>query len=229
MNHTLSHRGRTLANVLILLAGLWCASVQAGAFEDFFLAIKNDNAAAIKSLLDRGMDPNTIDPDGEPALIRGLRENAFAVFDVLLARPDIDVNRQNSVAENAIMVAAFRGRLDLVRKLLDREAEVNKTGWTALHYAAAVGNNDIVALLLDKSAYIDAESPNHTTPLMMAARGGHIRTVKLLLDEGADSSVKNEQGMTVLEFAERHGQTEIVEGLKARARRDVERRLKPWK
>jgi len=229
MNHTLSRRSRRLASVLILLAGLCCANVRAGAFEDFFLAIKNDDAGAIQSLLDRGMDPNTIDPDGEPALIRSLRENAFAVFDVLLARSDTDVNRQNSVAENAIMVAAFRGRLDLVRKLLEREADVNKTGWTALHYAAAVGNNDIVALLLDKSAYIDAESPNHTTPLMMAARGGHIRTVKLLLDEGADSSVKNEQGMTVLEFAERHGQTEIVEGLKARARRDAERRLKPWK
>ena len=229
MNHALRRHGRMSVRVLILLAALWCTSVRAGAFEDFFLAIKNDNAAAVKSMLDRGMDPNTIDPEGEPALIRSLRENALAVFDALLAHPDIDVNRHNTVDENAIMVAAFRGRLDLVRKLLLQEAEVNKTGWTALHYAAAVGNNDIVALLLDKSAYIDAESPNRTTPLMMAARGGHIRTVKLLLDEGADSSVKNEQGMTVLDFAEQHGQTEIVEGLKARAQRDAERRLKPWK
>ena len=215
--------------LLALLAGLFCSVAQAGSFEDFFLSIKNDDAAAVKNLLDRGIDPNTIDLGGEPALIRCLRENAFASFDVLLTRPDINVNLQNTVAENAIMVAAFRGRLDLVQKLMAREADVNKTGWTPLHYAAAVGNNEIVALLLENSAYIDAESPNHTTPLMMAARGGHIRTVKLLLDEGADISVKNEQGMTVLDFAEQHGQTEIVEGLKARAKRDAERRLKPWK
>ena len=36
-----------------------------------------------------------------------------------------------------MMIAAIKGRLDLAKRLIDRKAEVNKTGWTPLHYAAS--------------------------------------------------------------------------------------------
>jgi len=39
-------------------------------------------------------------------------------------------------------------------------------------------------LLLDEHAYIDAASPNGTTPLMMAAHYGTPSAVKLLLEAG---------------------------------------------
>ena len=42
---------------------------------------------------------------------------------------------------------------------------------------------------------IDAESPNKTTPLMMAARAGHLSSVQCLIDEGADVTAKNELGL----------------------------------
>ncbi|MFX8242841.1 ankyrin repeat domain-containing protein, partial [Acinetobacter baumannii] len=84
------------------------------------------------------------------------------------------------------------------------EVEVNKTGWTALHYAATNGHDNVVKYLLDHAAYIDAESPNATTPLMMAAMNGHITTVKLLLDEGADMNLRNQQKMDVIDFAKRY-------------------------
>ncbi|MNR23243.1 Ankyrin repeats (3 copies) [compost metagenome] len=74
----------------------------------------------------------------------------------------------------------------------------------------------MVKYLVDHAAYIDAESPNGTTPLMMAARGGHIDTVKLLLDEGADLRLKNQQSMTAIDFAEQYNQKEIADGLKSR-------------
>ena len=77
----------------------------------------------------------------------------------------------------------------------------------------ASGNNKIVQLLLDKSAYIDAESPNKTTPIMMAARGGHIYTVKLLLDEGADATLRNAQGLSAIDMATMYKHKDIAEGL----------------
>jgi len=35
---------------------------RAGSYEDFFLAIDKDNAVVVESLLQRGFDPNTVNP-----------------------------------------------------------------------------------------------------------------------------------------------------------------------
>jgi ankyrin repeat protein len=79
-----------------------------------------------------------------------------------------------------------------------------------LHYAATSGNAHVVQLLLDHYAYIDAESPNGSTPLMMAAMYGSAEAVKVLLDGGADASVKNAAGLTALDFAQKAGHEEAV-------------------
>src|SRR4029079_2040883 len=84
---------------------------------------------------------------------------------------------------------------------IERDADVNKTGWTPLHYAATNGHLPVIELLLENHAYIDAESPNGTTPLMMAAHYGTPAAVKLLLDSGADPTLKNQLGLTALDFA----------------------------
>lgn len=192
----------------------------AGAYEDFFRAVKTDNAATVKSLLARGLDPNIIEPErGDTGLILALRENAMAVFGVLLNARNIELEAKSGNGDNALMIASFNGNKAAVEAMLAKGAEVNRPGWTPLHYAAANGHNDIVRLLLDKSAYIDAESPNKTTPIMMAARGGYIYTVKLLHDEGADATLKNELGMTAIDFAARFGHKDIVEGLTYRLRK----------
>ena len=101
------------------------------------------------------------------------------------------------------MMAALKGHLDLVKKLIDRGADVNKPGWTPLHYAATSGHLAIMELLLEHHAFIDAESPNGTTPLMMAAHYGTPAAVKLLLEAGADPTMKNQLGLTAIDFAHR--------------------------
>jgi uncharacterized protein len=66
-------------------------------------------------------------------------------------------------------------------------------------------------MLIENSAYIDAESPNGTTPLMMAAMYGTPEAVKLLIEEGADVQLKNAQGLTALQFAQRADRANSVE------------------
>ena len=48
---------------------------------------------------------------------------------------------------------------------------------------------------------MNAQSPNGTTPLMMAAQYGSAAAVRLLLEEGAEPLLKNEQGLNPLDFA----------------------------
>jgi len=191
-----------------------------GVYDDWFKAIKLDLDEQVRALLRRGVDPNTIDEErGDTGLIIAAREGSTKVFNVLLQVKDVKLDARSRNGDTAMMLAAYKGNLPAVRALLDKGAEPNQTGWTALHYAASIGNNDIVQLLLDRSAYIDAESPNQTTPIMMAARGGHILTVKLLLDEGADVTLKNGAGMSAIDFAKAGGFNDIVEGLTYRLKK----------
>ena len=191
-----------------------------GAYDDWFQAIKRDRADEVRSLLKRGLDPNTVDEErGDTGLIIAMREDAANVFNLLLQTKDVKLDARSRNGDTALMLAAYKGNMAAVRALLDKGAEANQTGWTALHYAAAIGNNDIVQLLLDRYAYIDAESPNKTTPIMMAARGGHILTVKLLLDEGADATLTNGANMTAIDFARAGGFNDIVEGLTYRLKK----------
>lgn len=194
--------------------------VHAGTYDDYFKAAKLDDASTITSLLQRGFDPNTVESErGDSGLILALREKSMKVFPVLMKARGINLDLRANNGDTALMIAAYSANKPAVETLLAKGATVNQVGWTALHYAAAIGDNDIVKMLLAKSAALDAPSPNKTTPVMMAARGGHIYTVKALLDAGADSSLKNEAGMTALDFAQEGGHTDIVEGLTYRLKK----------
>lgn len=176
---------------------------RAGSYEDFFAAIKQDNAAAITQLLQRGFDPDTRDPSGIPGLYLAIREPSLKAAQALIAWPKTNVEARTAQDESPLMMAALKGHIELVRQLIGRDADVNKPGWTALHYAATNGHVAVVQLLLDHHAYIDAESPNGTTPLMMAAQYGSPGAVKLLLEAGADPLLKNQLGLTAIDFAQR--------------------------
>jgi len=191
-----------------------------GAYEDYFAAVKLDDVNQVKALLQRGLDPNIIENErGDTGLILALRERAAQVFNLLLQARGIELEAQARNGDNALMIAAYKGNKEAVAALLARNAEVNRPGWTALHYAAAAGSDDIVRMLLDRKAALDARSPNNTTPIMMAVFGGHIMTVKLLLDAGADATLKNDQGMTAIDFANNAGHKDIAEGLTYRLKK----------
>jgi ankyrin repeat protein len=181
------------------------SSVIAGSYDDFFKSIRNDNSPHIQSLLDRGFDANTINPDGVHGLFLALQLESFKVAQTLIQWPSTRVEWRNDKDESPLMIASIKGRTDLMKALIGKDADVNKTGWTPLHYAASGQQSDVVELLLEHSAYIDAESPNGSTPLMMAAMYGKESLVYLLLDAGADPSLKNHLGLTATDFAKRAG------------------------
>lgn len=178
---------------------------------DLFRAALADNPSGVSRLLDKGVNPNLRNEQGQTALLVAIREPSPRVVDVLVASPKVDVNVGNSKDETPLMMAAFKGQQDLVQRLLARDAAVNKTGWTPLHYAATNGHISVMKVLLDKYAFIDAQSPNGSTPLMMAAMYGSPEAVKLLIDEGADQSMKNQLGMTALDFAKKANRSDAVE------------------
>src|ERR1700712_5086731 len=207
---------RTLVTGLVRTAAAIPQPAFATPADSMIKAVKFDDISAVKKLLSQGVDPNLVDNTGTPLLVIAAREKSDKVAKLLADNPNIDLEKLDPAGENAMMLAALNDDLIFVNLLIAKDAEVNKKGWTPLHYAATNGHDDIVKVLLDHSAYIDSGSPNGTTPLMMAARGGHLSTVKLLLDEGADLRVKNQIGLTAVDFANQYHEKDVAQGLAAR-------------
>ena len=199
------------------------ASSWAGSYEDYFKAVQFDDVNTVRALLQRGFDPNTVNPAGLSGLMLAVKEPSLKVAQLLLSWPKVKAEVRNDKDESVLMLAALKGYLPLVKRLVELDADVNKPGWTPLHYAASTGQVAVIEFLLENSAYIDAESPNGSTPLMMAALYGSPESVKLLIQAGADLNVKNQLGLTALDFAvrgQRQNAKELIEtGLQRQAAR----------
>ena len=191
----------------------------------YFAAVNRDDESSVVAYALRGGDLNAL-RQGEHALLVAAREGSLKVGMFLASQRNVLVDVANPQGETPLMMAAIKGHLSLARRLIERGAAVNKPGWTPLHYAASHPDDaakSIVALLLEHHAYIDAESPNGTTPLMMAARYGHREAFIFLLNEGADASVRNRAGLSAVDFARAASRDEIVEMLAQQVRKSQPR------
>ena len=207
-----------LKKVFYLLMVLSVSQANGGAYEDLFRAINIDDAAAVRSLLERGIDPNSVDERGHQALYLALREGSTQVAAVLMAHPGLRVDATNAAGETALMMAALRGNLESAKRLVERGSAVNREGWAPLHYAASGPSAAMVRFLLDRGAAIDAPSPNGSTALMLAARYGSEESVKVLLERGADARLKNARDLDAAAFARLGGREALAERLAQRAR-----------
>ena len=197
--HSLRWLGAAVAGAAGLPGMGWASD-----FEDYSRALVSDNSSTMVNLIFRGFDANTLDSRGRPGLVAALHQDSLKVFDVLLKAPKIDVNLASRQNETPLMMACIKGHLKLAKELIKRGADVNREGWTPLHYAASADTPqtlDIIKLLLEENAYIDAASPNGTTPLMLAAQYSSEAVVKLLLEEGADITLRNQRNLTAADFA----------------------------
>jgi ankyrin repeat protein len=205
---------RNLKKILYLVLAISVSSANAGSFEDFFIAIRNDNTGVLGALLKRGFDPNTADEQGQPALTMAIKESSPKATKLLLEQPGVHIDALNQAGESALMMAALKGDMAGAKMLLERGAKINENGWSPLHYAATGPEPELVRLLLERGADVDAVSPNGSTPLMMAAQYGSEDSVKLLLERGADPNRRNQRDLRASDFAKLAGRDDLVARLR---------------
>ncbi len=172
--------------------------------------LKNDYAA-VKALLARGADPNTLVncPD-RPTNINSPIILKQGVSDAVADRSDsyqpvLILGNFNGM--RVLELAAWGGYLAVAKLLLDKGADVNARsdfGSSALIQAAEISHPDgvirsvMIRLLLSRGADVHTRQASGISVLMASAGAKDIDLVKLLLDRGADIDARNEEGMTPL-------------------------------
>ena len=105
----------------------------------------------------------------------------------------------------ALSGAAFTGDLATMKQALADGADPNtmdpQSGSILLATAALMGHTEVVALLLEHGADVNAKSRDGSTALHTSAFLGRVETVKLLLEKGADVNLRNNTGSTAIEGA----------------------------
>jgi ankyrin repeat protein len=189
----------------------------------------------VRTLLDAQADTQRRMMGGDTALHQAAWQDHVPVLQLLLDR-GAALYAIKDDGDSALALGAFRGHVGVCRELLARmvvDARPeglglhNKRGHTPLHAAATGGSGEVVKLLVEATAPVDARTDTEETPLHRAVQVGATRSVRVLLESGAEVDVlRLEDDHTPLTVAVLEGRTGLVKLLLdhrasvMRARRD---------
>jgi len=197
---------------------------------DFYQAIRENDLAKIKSILDSGTSADLRDTRGTTPLMHAASIGSIEAMRLLM-KAGADVNARNGLdATPLVWAAADAAKAKL---LIEAGAQVNvrtKMMRTPLMMAAsAPGNSAIVKLMLDKGADVTVADVRGHTALVDAARAGNTEAVRLLLEHKQDIDAGDFGSITALGQAAGHSNIPMVKMLLAKganANASLKRELK---
>lgn len=122
---------------------------------------------------------------GKSALHKAVEKNNQEMVEYLL-KNGADINLNIRANNTALHLAAWHGYASLVEYLIANNARMttNKKGMSPLHMASHRGHEEVVKVLIDAGADINAKTLAYKTPLSIALKEGHDEVVDLLQQHG---------------------------------------------
>lgn len=172
-------------------------------------AVKNQDYAAVKKLLQGGANVNESDALGNNGLFYALSSQNSAIINLLLEN-NINCNSRNKNGKLAFLYAVDKGGISTITTLLNAGASVNKPdseGMTAELIAVRKRNAALLKFLESKGADLSSTDAKGNTLLHIAAKNDDIISAKFLLENGCDIYATNDAGVSVLDLMKksRHG------------------------
>jgi len=180
----------------------------------------NADIEIVSLLLQKGANPNANDQWGSSVLLNAvlgadtrnkggpideqLTQQRTEIINILLkagANPESGHIEKDGSIFTPLMAATAHNLPGVTKLFLENKANVNAQcrGLTALAFAARNNNIEIIQLLLESGADVNAGT---TSPLHLAARGGNIEAIKILIAHNANVDSTDSKGQTALEYAQ---------------------------
>jgi ankyrin repeat protein len=173
------------------------------------------NEEMVRLLLEHGAEVNSsgsADHGGCP-LYEASRHGYLTIVGVLIENA-AKIDYQTTCHSTALQAASNAGHTEIVRLLLDNNANANlisiqKPRSTALLCAVAQGHEEITRMLIDHGADVNLQTEQGTA-LQVASYKGQSRIARLLIQEGARPTGAGGPNGTALESAMYGGHKDIV-------------------
>lgn len=166
------------------------------------------DVAVLSKLIECGADVSATDEKGNDALMVAAFHATDPAVITALIKAKSDVNRQNNNGTTPLIFALCRENAapGIVKALLDNGAKANKKNkddQTPLMYAITKGSKEIVEMLIECGADVNAvEKTVNNTPLIIAAKSPHSPEIaELLLKAGANAERKDSYDKTAFYYA----------------------------
>jgi ankyrin len=180
------------------------------------IAITNADVAMVRLLLGAKADANSADSTGETCLMMAARTGQLDIVKALLEKAAAVDARDPGYEQTPLMIAARGGSVPIVSLLIERGAKVNaqtRTGATPAFRSPASNSGSKGAGIVRGGWPERGERdpiPGAKTPLLYAAREGHLEVAKLLLASGAELEKADADGVTPLLMATLNGRLPLA-------------------
>ncbi|XP_021373443.1 uncharacterized protein LOC110463285 isoform X2 [Mizuhopecten yessoensis] len=161
---------------------------------------------------------NMQDSNGNTAIHYAVSHCNFEIVNLLLDTGKVDLDKQNKAGYTPTMLATLaytqtERQQEVVHRLFtmgDINARASKDGQTALMLAVSQGRTEMVKLLLENGANVNAQDNEGSTSMMVGCEHGYTEIVKLLMSQpDYDPALADNDGSTPLSIAMEAGHKDI--------------------
>ncbi|GFS22592.1 ankyrin repeat-containing protein [Elysia marginata] len=178
-------------------------------------SVLKKEAKVVEALVSHGVSASQSLSTGDSALCFAVELGCVELVKALL-NGNADPNSVNKRNESAVYIACQEGEVDILKELLKKGADVNmiireNNNFTPLIAAVASDNEDIVKVLLQNKACVNAQDSDGWTPLWHAYSNSNEDISEILLRAGAQMDITNNEGKTVLQEANENEDDDFID------------------